>query len=95
MIHRLIAATFMVALLAGSVFAMDIDRHGNYTEKNASGAVANKCKNFSGTDDNRGHCTDWCSEYLASNAGNSCDCDEGTCTEPSAPAAAAPPSSGQ
>ena len=95
MIHRLLAVAFVIALFAGSVFAMDIDRHGSYTEKSASGAVAAKCKDFKGTDDNRGHCTDWCSEYLASNAGNSCNCDEGSCADPAPAAAVLPPNSGQ
>jgi len=89
MIHRVLAVAFVVALFAGSAFASDIDRHGNYTEGAAGAAVA-KCKNFIGTDDNRGHCTDWCSSYTAANAGATCSCDEGACPDaPVAPVAAA------
>lgn len=83
------AVAFVVALFAGSAFAGDIDRHGNYTEKDASGAAAAKCKNFTGTDDNRGACTDWCSNYTAANTGVSCGCDEGACPDaPTEPVAA-------
>ena len=92
MIHRLLAVAFVAALFAGSASAGDIDRHGNFTEKDASGAAAAKCKNFIGTDDNRSACMDWCRDYTAANAGTSCDCDDGACPEASAaPQAAAAP----
>jgi hypothetical protein len=95
MIHRLLTAVFVLALFAGSASAGDIDRHGTYTEKGATAAAA-KCKNFGGTDDNRSACTDWCSGYLAANAGTSCACDEGACIDaPAAPLAAAAPSTAQ
>jgi hypothetical protein len=89
MIHRILAAALMVGLLTGSALAADIDRHGSYTEGAGAAAVA-KCKNFTGTDDNRSACTDWCSTYTTANAGTSCDCDDGVC--PDAPTAAAAPS---
>jgi hypothetical protein len=92
MIHRLLAVAILVVLFAAPAFAIDIDRHGNYTEGPAGAAVA-KCKNFTGTDDNRGACSDWCSSYTTANAGASCACDEGACPEASqaAPVAAAAP----
>ncbi len=94
MVRRLLAVSLLLMFSVGSAFAMDIDRHGDYTAKDASGVVARKCKNFSGTDDNRGNCTDWCSGYTATNAGATCACDEGTCAdEPAAPLAAAAPAS--
>ena len=95
MLHRLLTVALVLGLFAASAFATDIDRHGNYTEKSASGAATSKCKDFGGTDDNRGHCTDWCTEYLAANAGTSCTCDDGTCADPAAPAAVTPPNAGQ
>jgi hypothetical protein len=85
MIHRVLAVAVVLALSAAPAFAFDIDRHGTFTT--AAGA-APQCKNFVGTDDNRGHCTDWCSDYTTANAGASCSCDEGAC--PDEPAAAAP-----
>jgi hypothetical protein len=90
MTHRVLAAAIVIALFAGPAFATDIDRHGNYTEGTA-GAAATKCKNFTGTDDNRGNCTDWCSTYTTANAGTTCNCDEGACPEaqPASDAAAA------
>jgi hypothetical protein len=92
MIHRILVVALLVALCAGSAFASDIDRHGNYNEKDASGAAAAKCKNFIGTDDNRSACMDWCRDYTAANAGASCDCDDGVCPDaPPAPQAAAAP----
>ena len=93
MIHRLLAAAVLVALFAGPASAMDIDRHGSFTEKGAAAGAAPKCKNFIGTDDNRSACTDWCSSYLAANAGATCACDEGACVvaETVAPQAAAAP----
>jgi hypothetical protein len=88
MLHRLLAVASLVAIFAAPAFAIDIDRHGNYTEGAAGAAVA-KCKNFSGTDDNRGACTDWCSTYTTANASASCACDEGACPdEAPAPVAA-------
>ncbi len=82
----------LVALFAPVASAYDIDRHGTFTEKGASGAVAEKCKNFVGTDDNRSACTDWCSNYITANAGASCACDDGACADaPAAPVAAAAP----
>lgn len=93
MIRRILATAFLVGLLTGSAFAADIDRHGNYTEKDASGVAAEKCRNFSGTDDNRSHCADWCSAYIAANASTTCECDDGACPPdaPIAPQAAAAP----
>jgi len=89
MIHRLLAVAFVVALFAASASASDIDRHGTFTERGASGAAAEKCKNFIGTDDNRSACTDWCHDYTAANAGASCARDDGACPDaPSVPAAA-------
>ena len=91
MLHRLLAVAFVVALFVGSASASDIDRHGNYTEKDATGAAAEKCKNFIGTDDNRSACTDWCHDYTSANAGASCECDDGACPDAPAPQAAAAP----
>jgi hypothetical protein len=93
MIRRVLAIAFLGAFFAGSAFAgSDIDRHGTYSEKDASGAAVLKCKTFSGTDDNRGACTDWCTTYTTANAGATCACDEAACPEaaPAPPAAAAP-----
>lgn len=89
MIHRVLVVALVVSLFAVSASASDIDRHGTFTEKGASGAAAERCKNFIGTDDNRSACTDWCHDYTAANAGASCECDEGACLDaPSVPAAA-------
>ncbi len=89
MIHRVLAVAIVLALFAAPAFAVDIDRHGTFTVAGASATTAAKCKNFTGSDDNRGNCTDWCSTYTAANAGTTCDCDEGACPdEPAAPAAA-------
>jgi hypothetical protein len=90
MIRRLLVVSLLLALSAGSAFAADIDRHGDFTSKDASGATAQKCKNFVGTDDNRSACTDWCSTYLAANSGATCNCDDGACVTEDAPPAAAP-----
>jgi len=88
MIYRLMLITAALVLSAGIASATDLDRHGTFTEAGAAAGAAAKCKNFIGTDDNRSHCTDWCSSYTAANAGTSCTCDEGACAEPEAPAAA-------
>ena len=91
MLHRIVAATIMVGLLTAPAFAFDIDHHGNYTEGSGDAAVT-VCKNFTGTDDNRSHCTDWCSSYVAANSGAKCECDDGACPEDAtAPAAASAP----
>ena len=92
MIHRLLAVAFVLAVMAGSASANDIDRHGTFTEKGAPATAASKCKNFIGTDDNRSACTDWCHDYLAANEGTACACDDGACVDaPVAPQAAAAP----
>jgi len=93
MVHRLLAVAFVLAVLVGSASATDIDRHGSFTEKGVSAGAAAKCKNFSGTDDNRSACTDWCSSYTAANADASCACDDGACPDAVivAPQAAAAP----
>jgi len=90
MIRRVLAICLLLASCAGLAFASDIDRHGDFTSKDASGAVAQKCKNFVGTDDNRSACTDWCSTYLAANSDATCNCDDGACATADAPPAAAP-----
>jgi hypothetical protein len=91
MTHRVLAAALVIAFFAGPAFAIDIDRHGNYTEGAAGAAVA-KCKNFTGTDDNRSACSDWCTTYTAANTAASCTCDDGVCPEAeAAPIAAAAP----
>jgi hypothetical protein len=91
MIHRVLVVALLVALFATTASAIDIDRHGTYTEGPA-GAAVSKCKNFGGTDDNRGNCTDWCTTYTTANASASCACDEGACPDaPPAPVAAAAP----
>jgi hypothetical protein len=96
MIHRVLAVAVVLAMFAAPAFAVDIDRHGTFTEKSASGAVAEKCKNFVGTDDNRGDCTDWCTTYTSANAGATCACEEGACAEAAAaPLAAAAPATAQ
>ena len=93
MIHRVLAIAFLGVFFAGSAFAgTDIDRHGTYSDKDASGATVLKCKNFSGTDDNRGACTDWCTTYTTANASATCTCDESACPDAApAPQAAASP----
>jgi hypothetical protein len=93
MIRRVLAIAFLGAFFVGSAAAgSDIDRHGTYSEKNASGAAVLKCKTFSGTDDNRGACTDWCTTYTTANADATCACDESACPEaPPTPQAAAAP----
>jgi len=88
--RRLLAISLLLALSAGPALATDIDRHGDFTSKDAAGATAQKCKSFVGTDDNRSACTDWCSNYLAANSDASCNCDEGACTSEDPPSAAAP-----
>jgi hypothetical protein len=88
MIHRLLAVAFVLMLFAGSASATDIDRHGTFTE---GASAAAKCKNFTGTDDNRSACTDWCASYTSSNHGTTCACDDGACPEAPAPQAAAVP----
>ena len=90
MIRRILTIGLLVAFSAGLASAMDIDRHGNFTAKDAAGVAAQKCKNFIGTDDNRSACSDWCSTYLAANSGTTCACDEGACPDEPAPLAAAP-----
>ena len=88
--HRIFAVALLIALLAPVASASDIDRHGTYTAAGASGAA--QCKNFTGTDDNRSACADWCSTYLEANTGTSCSCDDGACpTDAAAPVAAAAP----
>jgi hypothetical protein len=93
MIRRILVVAFLFAIFTGSAFAADIDRHGNYTEKDASGAAADKCKNFSGTDDNRSPCMDWCSAYKTADPTAACSCDDGACPPDAtiAPQAAAAP----
>ena len=80
-----------VAEFAESV-AVAVANLGRATDEDAAGVVARKCQTFKGTDDNRSACTDWCSTYLASNAGNTCACDDGACPDavPAPQAAAAP-----
>jgi hypothetical protein len=96
MIHRLLTVAFALALFVGSASATDIDRHGTFTEKGAPAGAAAQCKNFSGTDDNRSACTDWCSAYTSSNSGATCACDDGACVEAAvAPQAAAAPAPAQ
>jgi len=90
MIRRVLAIGLLVGFFAASAFAMDIDRHGDFTARDAAGVASQQCKNFIGTDDNRTACTDWCSSYLAANSGATCACDEGACAEAPAPMAAAP-----
>jgi hypothetical protein len=90
MIRRLLAVCLVLALSAGSAFAADIDRHGDYTSKDAAGVSSQKCKSFVGTDDNRSACTDWCSNYIAANSDASCSCDDGACASEDSPPAAAP-----
>jgi len=90
MIHRVLAVAIVAALFAAPAFALDIDRHGTFTVAGASATAASKCKNFIGTDDNRGNCTDWCSTYTTANAGTKCDCDEGACPDQPSASAAAP-----
>ena len=90
MIRRVLTIALMMGFFAAPAFAMDIDRHGDFTAKDAAGAASQKCKNFIGTDDNRTACSDWCSSYLAANAGTTCACDDGACADEPAPAAAAP-----
>lgn len=92
MIRRVLAISVLASFFAASAFAgPDIDRHGTYTEKDASGAAAQKCKTFSGSDDNRTDCADWCNTYTTANAGASCACEEGACSDAIAPQAAAAP----
>jgi len=91
MIRRVLTIGLLMGFFAASAFAMDIDRHGDYTAKDAAGVASQQCKNFVGTDDNRTACTDWCSTYLAANSGATCVCDDSACTEAPAPVAAAVP----
>ena len=88
--RRLLAISLLLALSAGPALAADIDRHGDFTSKDAAGVTAQKCKSFVGTDDNRSACTDWCSSYVAANSGATCNCDDGACASEDAPPAMAP-----
>lgn len=73
---------------ASFAFASDIDRHASYND----GANASlQCKPFVGTDDNRSHCDDWCTEWLRDHQGAACDCSEGACVPDSKPAASSNP----
>jgi len=90
MIRRVLAIGMLIGFFAAPAFSMDIDRHGDFTAKNAAGVASQQCKNFIGTDDNRTACSDWCSTYLAANSGTTCVCDESACPEAPAPMAAAP-----
>jgi hypothetical protein len=92
MIRRVLAVVFFASFFAASALAgTDIDRHGTYTEKGASGAAAQKCKTFAGSDDNRTDCADWCTAYLTANAETTCACEEGACSDAILPQAAAAP----
>ena len=92
MIRRALAVSFLATFFAASALAgVDVPRHGTYTEKDASGAAAQKCKTFEGSDDNRTDCTDWCNTYSTANAGAACVCDEGACSDAIAPQADAAP----
>jgi hypothetical protein len=95
MIRRVLTIGLLVGFFAAPAFANDIDRHGDFTAKDAAGATSQKCKSFVGTDDNRTACSDWCSNYLTANAGTTCACDEGACAQESAPVAAAAPPAAQ
>jgi hypothetical protein len=95
MIRRVLTIGLLMGFFAAPALAMDIDRHGDFTAKDAAGVASKQCKNFIGTDDNRTACSDWCSTYLGANAGTTCNCDEGACTPESAPIAAAAPAAAQ
>jgi hypothetical protein len=76
--QRIIMSGLFAIALVGLAFAMDIDRHADFSNPKAQPAAAG-CKGFYGTDDNRTACDDFCGQYRSVNDGATCACTEGKC----------------
>ncbi len=76
--QRIIMSGLFAIALVGLAFAMDIDRHADFSNPKAQPAAAG-CKGFYGTDDNRTACDDFCGQYRSANEGSTCACTEGKC----------------
>ncbi|HLX04888.1 MAG TPA: hypothetical protein VKR28_05100 [Candidatus Binatus sp.] len=76
--RKIIMSGLFAIALVGIAFAMDIDRHADFSNPKAQPAAAG-CKGFYGTDDNRTACDDFCGQYRTANDGATCECGEGKC----------------
>lgn len=76
--RKLIMSVVFVIGLAGIAFAVDRDRHANFSDPKAPAAAA-QCKGFYGLDDNLTACNDYCQQYVTANQGATCTCDDGKC----------------
>ncbi len=69
--RKIIMSGLFAIALVGLAFAMDIDRHADFSNPKAPTAAAG-CKGFYGTDDNRTACDDFCGQYRTDNEGATC-----------------------
>ncbi|HEY6394507.1 MAG TPA: hypothetical protein VIX12_03750 [Candidatus Binataceae bacterium] len=77
--RRYLLAAGLVVALSGVVYALDRDRHADYTDPSAAADATAQCKGFYNTDDNLTACQDWCEQYKSQHEGASCKCDDSKC----------------
>jgi hypothetical protein len=75
--RKMIMSGLFVIAFVGVAFAIDRDRHADYS--NPKAPAAPQCKSFSGTDDNLTACNDFCGQWRTDNQGATCACDDGKC----------------